>query len=93
VFGVNNLECREAHVAFETDALHEPALLDAAIHEIHNKLRIPSKHAELVVVYKEFHVQHVSVSTQLSVAATLLLLPRAWTHDLDGPLGLNEVTY
>jgi hypothetical protein len=33
------------------------------------------------------------VSTQLSVAATLLLLPRAWTHDLDGPLGLNEVTY
>jgi hypothetical protein len=26
----------------ETETLHEPALLDATIHEIHNKLRIPS---------------------------------------------------
>ena len=36
---------------------------------------------------------HVSVSTQRCVAATLLLLPRAGTHDSDGPLGLNVVTY
>jgi len=27
------------------------------------------------------------------VAATLLLLPGAGTHDSDGPLGLNVVTY
>jgi hypothetical protein len=36
---------------------------------------------------------HVCVSTQLCVAATLLLLPGAGTHDSDGPLSLNVVTY
>ena len=32
---------------------------------------------------------YYSVSTQLCVAATLLLLPGAGTHDSDRPLGLN----
>ena len=36
---------------------------------------------------------YYSVSTQLSVAATLLLLPGPGTHDSDGPLGLSVVTY
>jgi hypothetical protein len=34
---------------------------------------------------------YYSESTQLSVAATLLLLPGAGTRDSDGPLGLNVV--
>ena len=36
---------------------------------------------------------YYSESTQLCVAAILLLLPGAGTHDSDGPLGLNVVTY
>jgi len=36
---------------------------------------------------------YYSVSTQLWVAATLLLLPGAGTHDSDRHLGLNVVTY
>jgi len=35
---------------------------------------------------------YYSVSTQLCVAATLLLLPGAGTHDSDRPLGLIVVT-
>ena len=35
---------------------------------------------------------YYSVSTQLCVAATLLLLPGAGTHDLDRHLGLVAVT-
>ena len=34
---------------------------------------------------------YYSVSTQLCVAATLLLLPGAGTHDSDGPLGLYVI--
>ena len=36
--------------------------------------------------------QYYSVSTQLCVAATLLLLPGAGTNDSDRPLGLIVVT-
>ena len=68
MFGVNDLECREAHVPFETDALHEPALLDATIHELHlcGKLRIPSKHteqAELLWCTRSFTSRCASSST------------------------------
>ena len=44
-----------------------------------------SLHTCMCVYYSEL--------TQLCVAATLLLLPGAGTHDSDGPLGLSVVTY
>ena len=46
---------------------------------------VRSLHTCMCVYYSE--------STQLSVDATLLLLPEAGTHDSDGPLGLIVVTH
>jgi hypothetical protein len=50
--------------------------------------------AHALALFAHMHVcVYYSESTQLCVAATLLLLSGAGTHDSDGPLGLSVVTH
>jgi hypothetical protein len=65
------------------------------LHKLHRVVPFASTSSLAHALVRSLHTcmcVYYSVSTQLCVAATLLLLPRARTHDSNGPPGLNVVT-